>query len=271
MKTPEILFASAVIAVVAGVGTALATRAFQATPARAEAMPRGASSESVPADGTEVGDRTSRALDELRLENSALRERLAALEVRLGEFASTRTALAAEGQASASSRYDAEESASAALQSIAVDDDFVASVGRALGEIERKEEAERAQRRKELQAARIEERVTKLQTELGLNNRQTSDLRTALIGADDKREVLFSSLREGEGDPRDVRDSFRDLRDQTYTTLQGILTPEQFETFKKSDEDFGRRDFGGPGGPGPEAFGGAGARPQRDGAVRRPR
>jgi hypothetical protein len=121
--------------------------------------------------------------------------------------------------------------------------------------IKAREEAEREARRKEMQAARIEDRVTRLQQELGLNNRQTSDLRTALIAQDDQREALFTSLREGQGDPRDARESFRAIRDQTHATLQGFLTQEQFRGYLETEEsDFGRRgpDFGPPGARPPE-------------------
>lgn len=263
MKTPEILLASALIAVVAGVGTALATRAFQDAPVRAEPEARAGSTAPGAVTPSTLSSDAERALVELRLDNAALRERLAALEARLGELASTRTPLALESTGAAgiepalAAHVDAPE--------FAVDDDFVASVGRALDQIEAKEEAARELRRKELQALRIEERVTRLQQELGLTNRQASDVRTALIAADDKREVLFASLRESQGDPRDLREGFRTLRDETYAALSGVLTPEQLETFRRGDEsDFGRRDFGGPGGPG-----GPDGRPEREG--RRPR
>ncbi len=267
MKTPEILLASAVIAVVAGVGTALATRAFQDAPVRAEVEARGGSSE-VASPLAGPSPEAQRALNELRLDNAALRERLVALEARLAEFASTRTPLAVESDGGAGLEFAAARAARQPSPEFAVDDDFVASVGRALDQIEAKDAAARELRRKEQQALRIEERVAQLQQELGLTNRQASDVRTTLIGADDKREALFAGLRENQGDPRELRDGFRTLRDETYTALQGVLTPEQFETFKKSDEsDFGRRDFGGPGGPG--GAGAPGSRPDRQGRGQR--
>lgn len=262
MKSQEILLASAVIAIVAGAGASLASRAFQERPARAETETRADSSgRSVAAIGLDEPE-TRRALDELRMENTVLRERLAALEARLGELASTRTPLGQGESTTLHASRDGE--APLASETVVADDDFVASVGRALDEIQRREGTEREARRQELQAERIEARVTRLQQELGLNNRQASDLRTALIAADDKREALFTSLRENEGDPRDLRESFRTLRDERDTALRGILTPEQFETFRQGEEgDFGRRgfgEFGGPPGGPPDAAG------RRDGA-----
>ncbi len=248
MKPQEILLASAVIALVAGAGASLAARAFQ-TPARAEADLRAVPAPlSTSADAASLPE-TARALDELRMENTNLRERLATLEARLSELASTRTPVALDASTPAALHL-AGNDAARTPEAFAADDDFVASVGRALEEIERREDAEREVERKAQQAERIEQRVARLQQELGLTNRQASDLRTTLIDADDKREALFDSLRENEGDPREMRESFRTLRDETYASLQTILTPEQLETYRQRDEeDFGRRgppDFGGP-------------------------
>jgi predicted nucleic acid-binding Zn-ribbon protein len=260
MKPQEILLASAVIALVAGAGASLAARAFQ-TPARAEADLR-----AVPAPLSTSADalpETARALDELRLENTSLRERLATLEARISELSSSRTPVALDASTRAALHL-AGTDAGRAPEAFAADDDFVASVGRALDEIERREDAEREVERKAQQAERIEQRVARLQQELGLTNRQASDLRTTLIGADDKREAIFDSLRESEGDPREMRESFRTLRDETYTSLQTILTPEQLETYRQRDEeDFGRR--------GPPDFGGAPPDGQRRREGERPR
>ena len=262
MKTQEILLASTVLADVAGVGASLATRAFQTAPVRAEPEARGPAAASAATEPGAAGE-TVRALNELRMENSALRERLSALEARLGELASTRTPLAEPRQdASVGELQIAElERRIPGFSELAFDDGFVASVSKALDEIEAKEEAEREQRRKEQQAERIERRVAELQTELGLTNRQTSDLRTVLTTADDKRNQLYDDLRENEGDPRDVRESMRTLRDDTLATLQGIFTPEQFEAFRQDEDSDFRRGFGDFGGPG----GGRQGEERRDG------
>lgn len=246
MKPQEILFASAVIAAVAGVGAALATHAFEAKPARMEADVRGVREVAPP--GAPTAD-TVRGLDDLRMENASLKERMASLEARLAEALSSRTPLASASQELRAPL--AADDGGAMLQSLEVTPAFVASVGQALDTIRAKEDAEREQKRKELQAQRIEDRVTKLQQELGLNNRQTSDVRTALITADDKREALFASMRDmaaggpGEG----MREGFRTIREETHTALKATLTPEQFEAYKTSEEsEFGRRGFGDFGG-----------------------
>jgi len=261
MKNQELFLASGVIALVAGTGAALATRAFDGATGR-EAGPRTEARETA-AESPGLGSSVlSRALDDLRMENAALTQRLAMLEARLAELQSTRTPVATAGEERRAER-PADDAPDAALHSGATLDvtpAFVASVGKALDAIKAKEEAEREVKRKELQAQRIEERVARLQQELGLTNRQSSDLRTALIAQDDKREALFTSMRDGVGDPRDLRESFRVIRDETNATLQAVLTPEQFNDYvQRDDSDFGRR--------GPPDFAGrpVGRDPTRDG------
>jgi hypothetical protein len=263
MKTQEILLAAAVIAMVSGAGAALATGAFQKSPGRSAPEVRGmtSASESTSAGTAETRDETRHALEELRLENASLQERLATLEARLAESQSARTPVVAQSADTAEMiEALASDGGMHAATMLDVTPEFVASVDQALNRIKAREDAERELRRKELQAQRVEERVTKLQAELGLNNRQSSDLRTTLIAQDDKREALFSSMRDGE--PRDMRESMRTLRDETHTALQSFLTPAQFEAYQKSEEsEWGRR---GPGGGGD--FGGG--RPPEGGSSR---
>lgn len=251
MKNQELFLASALIAMVAGGAAALAMRAFESGPER-ESKARSPELQSVAP--TAGGSLASRALDELRMENAALTERLSALEARLAELQSTRTPAAPSGGESPAER-PADDAPGAVLRPDLVFDvtpAFVTSVGKALDTIHAREEAEREAKRKELQAQRVEERVAKLQQELGLNHRQATDLRTALITQDDKREALFQGMRDGLGDPRDMRESFRVIRDETHASLQTVLTPEQFAGYLKTeDSDFARR--------GPPDF--AGARP----------
>jgi hypothetical protein len=262
MKNQELFLACGVVALVAGGGAALATRAFEAGPAR-EPMAREGERVSVAAAPSGSSPELARALDDLRMENTALTERLSMLEARIAELQGTRTPITTGGEMSRVERSadDAPDGDLRPGTALDVSPAFVASVSKALDAIKAKEEAERETKRKELQAQRIEERVTRLQQELGLTNRQASDLRTALIAQDDKREVLFTGMRDGVGDPRDLRDSFRVIRDETNATLQTILTPEQYSGFlQREDFDFGRR--GPPDFTGGRPFGGD---PTRDG------
>jgi len=257
MKSQEVLLASGLIALVAGGGAAFATLSLRGASTRMEPESR-ASAPSAGAPGVAASDRGGREeLELLRLSNDRLEERLAALESRLADIAGARIPQSETRTAVPSSAERSSDAPDALAHEVTPD--FVASVGQALDVIHAREEAEREDRRKEVQAQRIEERVTRLQQELGLSSRQSSDLRTALIHQDDQRERLFTSMREGNGEPQDMRENFRKLRDETNTTLQGFLTADQFTRYREIEEsDFGRRGFGDFGGPG-------GGRPPEDG------
>jgi len=269
MKTSEILLASAVLSIVAGGGAALAAGAFlgtRATRAEGAVSARPVASESRASDGSALD--VAHELDQLRLENSGLRLKLDELERRLSDSLSARMPLESVPLA-AGAAGDSPELA--ALLAGDVTPDFVARVDQAMATIKAREDAEREVKRKELQAQRIEQRITDLQTKLGLNSRQASDLRTVLIDEDDRREKLFASMRDSQ-EPRDMREGFRTIRDETYAALERVLTPEQFEGYKQSEEREWGRGPGrggergsatGAGGPGGGFGGGGEGRPQR--------
>ena len=264
MKTSEILLASAVLSIVAGGGAALAAGAFLGSSVtRVEGAPsRPVASETRAADG--AGLDVAHELDQLRLENSGLRMKLDELERRLGDSLAARVPLESAPLEAASTSSDSPELA--ALLAGDVTPDFIARVDQAMATIKAREEAEREVKRKELQAQRIEQRITELQTKLGLNSRQASDLRTVLIDEDDRREKLFASVRDSQ-EPRDMREGFRAIRDETYAALERVLTPEQFEGYKQSEErEWGRGPGGGGRGGPPGGFSGGGdGRPTRQG------
>lgn len=267
MKNQELFLASALIALVAGAGAALATRAIVSGDGRESSL-RSTERESAAAPVGDGASSPARALDELRMENAALAARLGELESRIAELLSTRTPAAPALGGSSGGRLadDALAAAPSRRELLEVTPAFVDSVQKALDSIHAREELERENRRKELQAERIEQRVTTLQQDLGLTSRQTSDLRTALIAQDDKREELFTGMREGLGDPRDLRDRFRTIREETLASVQTILTPDQYAGFVQREEfDFSRR---GPDFPGARPFDGD---PARDGPGRPPR
>lgn len=263
MKTSEILLACAVLSIVAGGGAALAAGALLGTPAPRADSSSPARTPSVEAHEASSSSEVARELDQLRLENAGLTQRLAALEQRLAESLSTRVELASPSLLDPGAPAGTPELAS--LLAGEVTPEFVARVDEAMATIKAREDAVREQKRKELQAARIEQKITELETRLGLNNRQASDLRDVLIAQDDKREALFASMRDAQGDPRDMREGFRTIRDETFAALETFLTPEQVEGYKQSEErEWGRGPGGGERG-GPPAFGGDASRPQREG------
>lgn len=257
MKPQEILLASALIALVGGAGAALASRAFLASSERTAVAVRDGARSVEPAPSASL---PAEALAELQHSQTALLQRVASLEARLTEALNARTAAAPAAAAEELAKSPTDELLAASRRTPDAPRElspaFVASVEQALTRIQDAEEAEREKARKELQARRIEDRVARLQQELGLTNHQATEVRTALITQDEKREALFLGMREGTGDPSIMRDSLRTLRDESHAELQRILTPEQFAAYQASEEaEFGRRgfgDFGPPGGRPPE-------------------
>jgi hypothetical protein len=259
MKPQEILLASAVLALVGGGVAALATRAFLDGPVREErgvAAVEGSLTDPLVAS---ANPELQRRIDELRISNTALLERVAALEIRLAESLSARQAVAVESQTGAAGVELAAADVRSQFQSgLELTPAFLESVDAALQRIEAREAAEREVERKQQRAERIEERLKRLQEELGLNSKQTTDMRTALLTQEQKREALFESMEDGGGDRREMRESFRTIRDETYAALESILTPDQLAAYRQSEEsEFGRRGFGGDGPPGgpPDGFG----------------
>lgn len=255
MKSSEILLAAAVVGLVSGALGAFLVQSFAGS---GEAAARSAPT-SEPARGAviapEDGDGLGHSLDELRMGDVALATRIDELEARLASVASRAPAALT---ASVDGRLSASEVSPERLASMLGDGasspEFVATVGRALEEIRAQEEADREAERQALQRQRVEDRVARLQESLGLSNVQTRDLRTVLLDQEDKRDALFSSIRDGQGDPMSMRDSMRDLRDQTNTALQGILTADQYDSYRETERDDFRGGFGGGG------FGGRGGR-----------
>jgi hypothetical protein len=219
-----------------------------------ERMPAAAA---VPAPGPATLDEPalSARFEALGAENAMLGQRIAELETRL---ASALGARAAEAEPLAPTRTAVPvESAAATVAAPGprpLDPDFVASVDQALDEIRAREEQQREEKRKELQAQRIEERLTRYQETLGLSNAQVRDMRSVLIAQDDKREALRASMEGGEGDRRTMFEGMRTIRDETNSALSGFLSAEQLRLYQEQEEgefrgfERGRRGDGGPGG-----------------------
>lgn len=255
MKSSEILLAAAVVGAVSGALGAFLVQSFSG---RAEGEARGAPASDLDRSETVTSAADpglGRSLDELRMGDVALATRLDELETRLASVTS-RAPAAASG--AFDGRLPSAEVSPERLASMLGDGtnspEFVATVGRALEEIRAQEEAEREADRQAQQRQRVEDRVSRLQETLGLSNVQTRDVRTILLDQEEKRDALFTSVRDGQGDPMSMRDSMRDLRDQTHTALQGVLTADQFDAYRETERDDFRGGFGGGG------FGGRGGR-----------
>jgi predicted nucleic acid-binding Zn-ribbon protein len=219
---------------------------------------RSSSGSSVPAAApasAASGDAAAAVAEELRglrEENVVLQQRLDDLEALLAQEIAGRIPIEA-----VDARMEPSEATMASTQEAAqvaallgdgggeLPPAFVASVGQALKEIRDEEERQREIRRAEERAARIEERVTELQDELGLTSYQTGEMRVALTTLEEKRDALRQSIEAAGGDRREMFDGFRTVYEETSAELKTILTPEQFELYQQSDRGrfgFGRRE-----------------------------
>ena len=120
-----------------------------------------------------------------------------------------------------------------------------------LQDIRDQEDAERRQRELERDIERVEERLVRMQDDLGLEPYQVDGMRNVLIDEATKRNELFAELREEGGGRGDMRDAMIELRAETNAAAQLVLTPDQFEKYEESNDwGRGRGGFGGGGGGG---------------------
>ncbi len=150
----------------------------------------------------------------------------------------------------------------------AVTPNFQRAVESAIEMRDERRRAEREVERAEAAEKRMEDRLAKLQTELGLDQNQVNSMRTVYQDQEIKRDELRTEMREmrenGTGSREDMRDMWRGLTDSTNESIQGILTPSQYETYKESDSandrGFGRGGGGGGGNDGGGRGGNQGGR-----------
>jgi hypothetical protein len=111
-----------------------------------------------------------------------------------------------------------------------------------LGVVQAQEEREREERdarREEEWQERLDEQMQEYAEKLGLNGYQATEMRTAL---DDQRTAssdLWQQRRDGGMGRTDMRDAFGEIRENTQTTLQGLLLPNQYEQYETMQDDRG--------------------------------
>jgi hypothetical protein len=113
---------------------------------------------------------------------------------------------------------------------------------------EEREDQERQQRRADAEAKRMEDRLAKLQTDLGLDQTQVDSMRGIFQNQTVKVDEMRQSMREARDSGLDMgsmREMWTGLRDDTNTAVQGILSPSQYEQYEESNSN---RGWGGRGG-----------------------
>ncbi len=125
---------------------------------------------------------------------------------------------------------------------------------------EERENQERQQRRADAETKRMEDRLAKLQTDLGLDQTQVDSMRGVLQNQTAKVDEMRQTMREARDSGLDMgsmREMWTGLRDETNTAVQGILSPSQYEQYEESNSS---RGWGGRGGDTGGGRGGRGGR-----------
>lgn len=137
-----------------------------------------------------------------------------------------------------------------------------ATVERVLEQREERERLEREQRRAQEREKRVEDRLAKMQTELGLDLGQMNQMRSLYLERDAKRDEMRQTMRQGFQDGTVTRESmgemWRTMQTEHETAVQGILTAGQYEQYQESgyDDPWGGRGRRGNDGGGGNARGG---------------
>lgn len=126
---------------------------------------------------------------------------------------------------------------------------------------EERERQERDQKRAEEREKRSEDRLAKMQQELGLDLTQMNQMRDLYLNRDEKRDDMRRQMREGfESGTMDrgaMREMWGALQEEHTAAVEGILTPTQFDQYKENGYDNDRGGRGGNRG-GDNAGGGGG-------------
>jgi hypothetical protein len=218
------------------------------------------SSSNAPAVDTDDLKSMSSDVSALAQENKELRSRLERLESDNELLSATPVRSAASNDQSPVSIGDDELNEMRALlaqlknPATSMPPHFESWVKEAQVTLDKQKAEERAAQRAERDAARMEERMAKYSAELGLNTFQADEMRKTLENQSQMRNDMFTAMRGGDmgSMSRDeMREQFGQIRTETNTALENLLTPSQFEQYEGMDNnDGGRRGGGNNGGGG---------------------
>lgn len=130
---------------------------------------------------------------------------------------------------------------------------FEGQINAVIEQRENQQSMERDQDRAERRAEANDRRVERLAKELGLSPQQTEQFATIVGDAATDRSDYFSEIRENgwENIDRDeMRSTMETMRDDEYSSLEGVLTPEQLTQYQESNSGWGGGRGGNTGGGG---------------------
>ena len=124
-----------------------------------------------------------------------------------------------------------------------------------------KQRQEREERRTAEAEKRLEDKLGKMQSELGLDVNQVASLRTIYQEQDAKRTELWSNMRNGEMNMgrEEIMALRNTMREELTQSVQGVMTAGQFQLYEENGyENTGGRWGGGGRGRGGQGGGGRG-------------
>ena len=130
---------------------------------------------------------------------------------------------------------------------------FEGQINAVIEQRENQQSMERDQDRAERRAEANDRRVERMAKELGLSPQQTEQFATIVGDAATDRSDYFSEIRENgwENIDRDeMRSTMETMRDDEYSSLEGVLTPEQLTQYQESNSGWGGGRGGNSGGSG---------------------
>ncbi len=196
---------------------------------------------------TQVSQADGDLLAELRTlseQNRAIQERLAALEVGSGLApiaGATRT------DAMAVTPSNLKEAVRDVMASINPDGgpaagstQLAAAVESVIEQREERERLQKEQERADAAVKRLEDRLAKLQTDLGLDQSQVNSMREIFQATEARRDGMreeMRTMRENGGSWEDMRTAMQTARDESNAQIQAVLTPGQFTQYEASNQD----------------------------------
>jgi len=231
-------------------GVALGTRAGRAA---------GAASDAARAVGPDGARDLEQEVVALRDQRAALLDRIDALEMRLTQLEARPAAVAPAREAVALEDTGAQLTALkdlvAALEKteVASSPAFEALVFDAIETKEELDRQARDERRRQQEEDRLAARLLELEQELGLSPQQSKEMGAVLANESARRDELRDQMRSGDAIDRDsMFESFRALREETQTSIAGILAPDQLTRYEELQAErrgpWGGGGFGGFGG-----------------------
>lgn len=119
---------------------------------------------------------------------------------------------------------------------------FEGQINAVIEQRENQQSMERDQARAERRAEANARRVERMAEELGLSPQQTDQFATIVGDAATERTEYFSEIRENgwENIDRDeMRSTMETMREDEYSALEGVLTPEQLTQYQESNSNSG--------------------------------